>query len=747
LERSNHTGVSPRHGEYFGNPNQKQQQPVNERNNYVITQGTEPSTFKEGSDTQQPQPDWEPRIKINKKLNTITIKQALPLPNYSKTLNVVLSNMDTDESKLIIIDIKINGIQKKAMIDTGAELSVIAKGIEDVNAKLEKYNGPTTTAADDKRIRPLGQTSVDITLNDGCRSIEITTNAMVLNNLPCQVDFLIGNDISILADLQILVKDRKIHIASIPEEESEEIPPFKENEGEKYLLSISKEDNGPIDILELDVGTILTQTRRNSFQALINRHRMAFAFKDDELKTTDLYTHKIDTADESPIHSSPYRQSHMMREKANEIIVNLLNCGFIRPSFSPCASPVVMVGKKDTTDLRFCVDYRKLNAKTKRYVYPIQDISLSIDALSRAKIFSTLDLRSGYYQIKVNEEDIPKTAFITTDGLWEFVRMPFGLVNAPATFCRTMNTAFAGLRYSKVIVYLDDVVVFSKDIEKHFEDLQIVFKRLIDNNLKLKPTKCHFFQTRIKYVGFILDQSGLRSDPEKVAAIQNAPQPETVTEIRAFVGFCSYYRKLVRDFSKIAEPLTRLTKSNVRFSWDEEQDTASKLLKKTLLSDQVLIHYDLTQPTQLRTDASDVGLGAILLQKNQEIFRPVAYASRLLKGAEVNYGISDRECLAIIFGIEKFRQYLEGIYFEIYTDNCALCFLKSKAKLPPRLMRYSLLLQEFNFDIFYKSGNSHRDVDCLSRFPIDTSTDIKSNIESKLMTIQIKPDKEEDEMI
>ena len=328
-----------------------------------------------------------------------------------------------------------------------------------------------------------------------------------------------------------------------------------------------------------------------------------------------------------------------------------------------------------------------------------------------------MDLRSGYHQVELNPADRQKTAFVTTFGMYEYVTMPFGLCNAPATFQRLMDVCLAGLKYNSCLVYIDDIIIFSKTYDEHLIRLQAVFERLRIAGLTLKPDKCHFMRTKILYLGHIISNAGQEPDPEKIRAVLNFPTPNTLKDIRAFVALCSYYRKFIRDFAKIASPLTQLTRKDVPFQWKTNQIEAFECLKRKISSAPVLAHYDHTLETQLRTDASDVGLGAIILQKHEKKWKPVAFASRQIRGAELNYPVSDKECLAIIYAIEKFRHYLEGIKFEIVTDHCALCFLKSKTKLPPRLMRYALTLQSFEFNITYKSGKVHADADCLSRYP------------------------------
>ena len=272
--------------------------------------------------------------------------------------------------------------------------------------------------------------------------------------------------------------------------------------------------------------------------------------------------HQIDTGSHPAISRPPYRQSPARRKLTQELVKELLDLSIVRPSSSPWASPVVIVQKK-TGDLRFCVDYRKLNEITRKDQYPLPHIQDSLDYLGEAKFFSSLDLKSGYYQIELNEENKPKTAFIKPDWLYELNVMPFGLTNAPATFQRCMDVVLSGLKYNSLLVYLDDILVYSSTFEEHLNRLEANFIRLQQVNLKLNHVKCTFILPKITYLGFVTDQNGQRPDPDKLLAIKDFPKPTNITGIRFFVSLCSYYRKFVKDFAKIAKPLTMLTKKEI----------------------------------------------------------------------------------------------------------------------------------------------------------------------------------------
>ena len=285
--------------------------------------------------------------------------------------------------------------------------------------------------------------------------------------------------------------------------------------------------------------------------------------------------------------------------------------------------------------------------------------------------------------------------------------------------------------------------MFSPSFEQHLRRLEAVFYRLIDANLKLNLSKCTFCLAEVTYLGIKVTSAGQFPDPDKIKSVKDFKKPTDITGIRSFVSLCSYYRKFVPNFADKAKPLTTLIKNDVEFVWTDEQEKAFEDLKNTLINPPVLAHFNDDLETEVRTDASNVGIGAILAQKHAEGWKPVCFASRQLLPREQNYTVSEKECLAIVFALEKFRQYLENRYFVIKTDYCSLCFLQSKQKLPSRLMRWSLMLQEFHFDIVYKSGTHNRDADCLSRYPSFTRETEELENDDKVFALAVMRDSDE----
>lgn len=456
---------------------------------------------------------------------------------------------------------------------------------------------------------------------------------------------------------------------------------------------------------------------KNVIVKMLKEFYEIFDFEDKHVKVTTKVKHKINTGDAAPIKQKPYRVSIFERKIIQNEVDKMLKLGIIESSESPWSAPVVLV-KKHNGDWRFCVDYRKLNKVTKKDVYPLPRIDDAIDNLSGASMFSAIDLKSGYWQIEVDEKDREKTAFITPDGLYQFKVMPFGLCNAPATFERMMDNILKGFSWKICLCYLDDIIVYGSSFEEHLNRLRTVLQCIKEAGLTLNHQKCIFGQSKLKILGHLIDKSGVRPDPEKVEAIKNFPLPKNISNIRSFLGICSYYRRFIKNFANLAAPLQHLLKKDVKFAWNKEQDDAFAKLKSILMSDLVLGYFRPKAETLIHCDASGYGLGAVLvqIQYNREI--PIAYASRSLLPNEKNYSTTEKECLAVIWAINKFRPYLFGQPFTVVTDHHSLCWLANLKDPSGRLARWALRLQEYDIKIIYKSGKKHQDADCLSRNPL-----------------------------
>lgn len=505
--------------------------------------------------------------------------------------------------------------------------------------------------------------------------------------------------------------------------------PFADDQTEdKNNPYIFEERTRPIKIDEHEVlvGMEHDQATADSLLRLLSQYKEMFAF-DGQLGDCDIMSHEIRTLDKRPVHTGTRPRPQREQEAIDQQLQTWLAQGLIRPSRSPWASQVVTVIKKDRT-VRCCIDYRPLNAVTERDVYPMPTREEMLGHFNGMKYFSSLDLNQGYMQIRVRESDIPKTAFVVQSGFYEFVRMPFGLTNAPATFQRTMDIVLGGLKGNSCLVYLDDIIVFGASLKAHNEALVKVLDRIREARLTLKPSKCAFAVQQLKFLGHIIGPEGIGMDPDKIRSISDAKVPVNDTEIKSFIGLASYYRSYCPDFASIAEPMNRLTKKDVPFEWKEEQQKSFDTIKAKLTAEPVLCHFDNTLPIELRTDASDYGLGAVLLHERANGQRNViAYASRLLKAAELNYPVMEKECLAIVWAVDKFRMYLFGVQFTVVTDHQALLCLTGTRPLAGRLARWANLLSPYHFKVVYKSGRLHKDADHLSRFPLDEAPKDQDN--------------------
>ncbi|GFV02365.1 retrovirus-related Pol polyprotein from transposon 297 [Trichonephila clavipes] len=458
--------------------------------------------------------------------------------------------------------------------------------------------------------------------------------------------------------------------------------------------------------------------------------KTCFSRNSSDIGHTTVTQHRIDTADHPPIKQHPRRLPFAKQEEVGTLLREMQENDIIEPSSSPWASPIVLVRKKDGST-RFCVDYRKLNDVTKKDSYPLPRIDDTLDTLSGHKWFSTLDLKSGYWQVEIHPEDREKTAFTSGQGLWQFKVMPFGLCNAPATFERLMETMLKGLTFEACLIYLDDVIIGGRTFEEHLQNIRKVLSKLRDANLKLNPSKCKFFQKEVNYLGHIISAKGVRTDPEKVSAVKNWKRPENLRELRSFLGLCTYYRKFVKGFSNIARPLHKLTESKQKFQWTKECEDSFLQLKEALTSSPILIYPQPDKSFILDTDASNESVGAVLSQEIDSQERVVAYWSKCLSKPERNYCVTRKELLAIVKTIEHIHHYLYGQKFLLRTDHASLTWLMNFRNTEGQVARWIQRLNEYYFDIRHRKGSSHGNADALSRRPCPENCRHCSRVETK----------------
>lgn len=392
---------------------------------------------------------------------------------------------------------------------------------------------------------------------------------------------------------------------------------------------------------------------------------------------------------------------------------------FIRPSTSPAGAPILFVKKSDGS-LRLCVDYRGLNKITIKNRYPLPLIQESLDRLKSAKYFSKLDLRGAYNLIRINPGEEWKTAFRTRYGLFEYLVMPFGLCNAPASFQGMINEVLREFLDICVIIYLDDILVYSATWEQHIIDVKNILQRLREHQLWAKLEKCKFFQDSVEFLGYIVNREGIEMDKKKIKAVLEWPTPKTIKDVQSFLGFANFYRRFIQSYSKIITPICRLLRKDIPFSWDNKCDSAFKTLKTAFTTAPILTHFSPDQPIVIETDASDFAIGAIIShpdKDNPKILRPIAYHSRKLSPAELNYEIYDKEMLAIVEALRVWRAYTEGSRHQItiYTDHKNLIYFITSKTFTRRQTRWWRDIGGLDFKIIYRAGTTMGKPDALSR--------------------------------
>jgi len=458
----------------------------------------------------------------------------------------------------------------------------------------------------------------------------------------------------------------------------------------------------------------LSSSTVTGLHQLLSKHVDTFAASSNDLGFCSILQHDIDTGTSSPIKQPPRRPPLAAREEEDKILDSMLQSGVIEPSTSPWASPVCLVRKKDNS-YRFCVDYRKVNAVTKRDAFPVSDVQDALDSLHGNKFFATCDVLSGYWQLGLTDRAKERSAFCTKRGLFQFTRMPFGLAGAPASFCRMMSIVLADLLWVVCICYIDDLVIFARTEQELLQRLDIVLTRLHEEGLKLKPSKCSLFRTQVEFLGHLVTSKGIQPLPKKLQAIKDWPTPHCIRDVRAFFGLASYYRKFVRGFATIAEPLTRLTRKNAIFQWSDEAETAFNKLKDALMSASTLAFPLPGLPCLLDTDASDVAYGSVLSQVIDGQERPIAFFSRVLNDAQRHYCATRRELLAVVASLQHFRSYLLGQKVLLRTDHNSLKWLNSFKRPEGILARWVETLAEFDLTIEHRPGRLHCNADGVSR--------------------------------
>ncbi|GFX40081.1 hypothetical protein TNCV_4317171 [Trichonephila clavipes] len=443
----------------------------------------------------------------------------------------------------------------------------------------------------------------------------------------------------------------------------------------------------------------LEEKQRCTAGGLITEFQSLFSRTSEDFGRTRLTKHRIDTGEHPPIKEHPLRLPFAKKEEVQKLIKDMKNNDVMEPSSSPWASPIVSVRKKDGST-RFCVDYRRLNDVTKKDSYPLPRIDDTLDTLAGNTWFSTLDLKSGYWQVELHPDDKEKTAFTSGQGLWQFKVMPFGLCNAPATFERLMETVLGELSYEACLVNLDDIIIVGRSFEKHLKNIRRVLQKLKEADLKLSPSKCHLFRREVTYLGHIISAEGVRTDPDKMSAVKDWNCPTDVHQLRSFFGLCPYYRKF-----------------------------------DALTSAPILAYPEIGKQFILDTDASHENIGTVLSQEIDGQERIIAYFSKCLSKPERNYCVTRKELIAIVKSVEHFHPYLYVRRSLLRTDHASLTWLLNFKNLESQIARWIQRLQEYDVEIRQRKGSAHGNADALSRRPCPESCKYCSRIEKKFGVI------------
>jgi len=500
---------------------------------------------------------------------------------------------------------------------------------------------------------------------------------------------------------------------------------------EEIISNYSNTKNLQVNTIQVnDESENKNQKIKEKLKTLISKYNQIFSQHKYDVGIIKTEKCLIELNNNIPINLRPYRCSLKDQEILNEQIQNLLNHGLIRKSTSPYAFPITLVNKKDEGEkTRLCIDFRKLNAVTVTDSYPFPRIEDIIDQLYNCEIFSILDLNSGFWQVRVHPKDTHKTAFVTQYDHYEWLVMPFGFRNSPATFQRIIYNLLQKHNLTPFTKnYLDDILIYSKNPTDHLKHLESVFKAFKDENVKLKLSKCQFLKEKVTYLGYDLEKNKITPLHDNTNSIKNFPRPNNVKNIQQFLGKVNFYHKFIPNAPKILAPLYQLLKKDQPFIWSENCELAFNQIKNLLTSQPVLSIFNPEKECFLYTDASKVGIGAVLKQKQADgELHPVGFFSKKLLDYQLNYSVTELECLAIIEAIEYWHHYLYGKKFTVVTDHQALKWLKNMKKPNSRLFNWSYRLSIYDFDIKYIPGKDNVEADCLSRNPFHSNT-VKINL-------------------
>ena len=472
----------------------------------------------------------------------------------------------------------------------------------------------------------------------------------------------------------------------------------------------------------IKVGEIISESEKRRVMRMLENQKEVFSSGDSDIGRAALTAHKIELYDQTPIRQRPRRLPDPVAQAVEDQCQELEELGIIEPSKSPWSSPIVPIRKKDGT-IRLCVDYRKLNQATVPDRFPMPNAGDILSGLGGMKYFTTLDLVRGYYQMPIEEESREFTAFSTPRNHWQFKRLPFGLKNAPSAFQREMQAVLRGFSWRRVLVYIDDILIMSESFEEHLEMVERVLSVLKEHGMKIKPGKCCWFREEVQFLGHMISSRGMKKTTEFMNKIKSYRRPENTRELREFLGLVNYQRKFIPGCSEIAKPLSGLTGGdrNKKLVWTEEMEESFESLKREAAKEIELTYPDYrenAEPMELSVDASGVGAGACLAQRQEGEYKIIEYASMTFSGAQKRYSTTERELAALRWGVKTFKSYLYGVPFVIYTDHRPLLYLQNMKLVDSRLARTLEDLSDFAFTIKFRPGVENTAADKLSRMPV-----------------------------
>lgn len=600
----------------------------------------------------------------------------------------------TPAFKLMFKQVKINSVNINALVDTGSDVTIIQedffktlKPIPEILPSEVKLTGFGNTA-----ITPLGAAEVCITTDD--TDVSVTVKCEIVSAEVSNVPVLLGKDL--LGQINVLI--------------------------EKGHVKFEKPtDVNNIFTIEADA---LDDKIPQEIQKLIDDYKPNPNFK------TDIQTNIVLKSDER-VYQNPRRLAQKEKEVVEKQIADWLEKKIISPSISEYASPIVLAKKKDLS-LRLCIDYRRLNKNIVKDHFPTANIEEQLDKLQGAKFFSTLDLENGFFHVPVAESSKKYTAFCSHIGIFEFNRTPFGLCNSPSSFQRFITHVFRELiRKNIVLLYMDDIIIPSKTYEEGMQNLKLTLSVAAENGLNIKWKKCQFLQQTVEYLGFIIEDGKIKPSDRKLKAVSNFPEPDSCKAVQSFLGLTGFFRKFIMNYAAKSAPLSDLLKKDIKFEFTDTERTAFLELKTALSSSPILHIYNPDFETELHTDASAKGYGAILLQRSSvdQKLHPIYYYSKKTTPQERNYSSYELEVLAVINALNKLRVYLLNKHFKIITDCKAFSQTMEKKELSPKIARWALALQEFDYEVEHRSGTRMQHVDALSRYPVPAVFTVSARIQ------------------